>query len=268
MKPIHLLWSGDWIAHADLPLFENRSFLFGDGFFETMRWSNPEYCLLWDFHWSRIQKSILALKFPWPTKWDKDHFFEFISSQLPQNQEKDLRVKLIFFRNGPGRYAPETSKIALWFEIEPVAQAWIQPIQTIKKAESVFISKNQFSWIKSTSALEYVMAGIERMNRKADDLVLCTAEGFVVEGSYSFIFWFQNGQLFLPDSNLGGLQSCMRKFLMHHWDENKISYSEVKSTWEEIQNADWIGFGCGTGLRFWLQTGNSIPFYMLPDFNL
>lgn len=268
MKPIHLLWSGDWIPNADLPLSENRSFLFGDGFFESMRWSNSEFCLLWDFHWNRIQKSILALKFPWPSNWDKNHFFEFISDQLPQNQEKDFRVKIIFFRNGPGRYAPESSKIGLWFEIETLPYDWIQSIQTIKKAESVFISKHQFSWIKSTSALEYVMAGIERINRHADDLVLCTAEGFVVEGSYSSIFWFQEGQLYLSDHNLGGLQSCMRNFLIHHWDKNGVNYSEVKSTWNEMHNADWIGFGSGTGLRFWLNEGESIPFYLLPDFNL
>ena len=268
MKPIHLLWSGDWIANTDLPLFENRSFLFGDGFFETMRWTNPDDCLLWDYHWNRIQKSILALKFPWPTTWDKDHFFEFVSSQLPQNQEKDLRVKIIFFRNGPGRYAPDSSKIALWFEIESLVSPWIQPIKSIEKSDSVFISKSHFSWIKSTSALEYVMAGIEKNIRNVDDLVLCTAEGFVVEGSYSSIFWYADGQLFLPDPNLGGLQSCMRKFLMHHWDENKISYSEVKASWEEIQKADWIGFGCGTGLRFWLNNSVVVPFYLLPEFGL
>jgi len=267
LKPIHLLWSGDWIPDADLPLSENRSFLFGDGFFETMRWSNPEYCFLWDYHWNRIQKSILALKFPWPANWDKAHFFEFISAQVPQNQENDLRVKIIFFRNGPGRYAPHEPHIALWFEIELITLPWVQTIKTIAKSESVFISKSHYSWIKSTSALEYVMAGIEKSVLNVDDLVLCTADGLVVEGSFSSLFWFQSGQLFVPDSNLGGLQSCMRKFLLQHWENIKIPFSEVQTKWEEIQNADWIGFGSGTGIRFWLNEGGVIPFHVLPEFN-
>jgi len=268
MKPKHLLWTGEWIDVEHFPLNQNRSFLYGDGFFETMRWDNFKECRLWDFHWNRISKTILALHFPWPAHLDKAHFFEMIAKQIPENEESDIRVKIIFFRTGTGRYAPEESKLGLWFEIEDLHQPWIQQISRIGKAKTLHLSKSTFSWIKSTSALPYVLAGIEKSHRDLDDLVLCNGNGLVVEGSFACIFWSKNGQLYLPDEKLGGLDSCMRRFLIQHWHENKIEVLHVSASWEEIENAEWIGFGSGTGIRFWLNNMQELPYHVLPQFSL
>ena len=266
MSSIQHLWIDKWVEPPIVPLSENRSFLFGDGFFETMRWSPEKQCHLWDFHWNRIQKTVKALQFPWPTVWENGSFFEWVASKIPNEGLFDFRVKLVFFRVGKGRYAPEVTSPGIWFEIEPIMLPWVQTISRIGQSEKVIIAKTPFSWVKSTSALHYVMAGIEKKERNLDDLVLTDSNGFLVEGSFSSIFWSRGGKLFLPAEYLGGLDSCMRKFLIQYWNQNKIGFEEVEKSWPEVENADWIAFGSGTGIRFWLNGLQNIPFHILPEF--
>jgi len=265
MKKIELLWSGDWIDPESIPLIRNRSFLYGDGFFESIRWSSSRSCHLWDFHWARIQKTINALQFPWPDQWENQSFQQFILALIPQSIKSDMRVKIVFFRSGEGRYAPSGARLCLHFEIEPVYLPWIQKIDKIGKAETVTVSKSQFSFVKSTSALTYVMAGIEKTNRALADLVICHPDGYVVEGSFSSIFWFDGKKINIPDESLGGLDSCMRRFLIQFWNEKGIGFSESKSTWENVKEAQWIGFGSGLGIRFWLNHGVEMPIQILPQ---
>ena len=48
--------------------------------------------------------------------------------------------------------------------------------------------------------------------------------------------------------------------------KDKIGFEEVKKSWPEFENADWIAFGSGTGIRFWLNGLQNIPFHILPEF--
>ena len=240
---------GQWRNTSDFPLNENRSFLYGDGFFESMRWAPDGTCKLWNLHWDRLQRTIHALKYPWPGALGQAEFRALLLEKFPKNSDNNLRVKIIFWRQGPGKYAPETSQLAFLLSIESYPFPWVQTIESLGVAKTVCITKHPFSWIKSTSALTYVMASIEREERKLDDLILPDANGYLIEGSYACLFWGKGDKIYLTDHNLGGLDSCMRRFLENYWRAMKIPFEAVKATFSDLENVDWIGFGSGMGLR-------------------
>jgi len=251
-------WNNGWMEPESLKMSENRSFLFGDGFFETMRFYPDQLTELWPFHWDRLQRSIRALKFPWPYELTEAFFLREIHSRIPKTSENDIRVKILFFRTGEGRYTPENCGLAFQLSFDVCPQPWVQTISKIAKAETVFLGKHAFSWIKTTSAQPYVMASLERHQRNLDDLLLCDEAGNVVEGCYSSICWKKDGTLYFPSRELGGFDSCHRRFLESFWTRTGRPFEETVQKAEEVLAADWICFGGATGIRVWLKDG--IPF--------
>lgn len=249
MEKRELFWIGEWISPNDLLISENRAFLYGDGFFESMRWLPDLTCLLWDFHWDRIFRTFHALNFPVPEFFTETWFKNLLQNQIAQNSKHDWRVKVVFWRQGGGKYQPENARLAFMATIEPMESPWIQTIENVGIAESVFIPKHPLSWIKTTSSMLYVAAATERVNRNLDDLILRNEQGYVIEGSYSCLFWAKSDTIFLPDSSLGGLDSCMRKFLVLYWHKKGFRVQMVQEKWSDIPDVDWIGFGSGMGLR-------------------
>lgn len=267
MEKRELFWLNGWVDEKDLIMRHNRSFLFGDGFFETIRMSKNGNCLLWPFHWNRILQTRIALNFPWPTEFSETHFQELIYSQFPKNATSDYRLKLIFWRQGEGRYLPENCQLAFRLTLEPCSFPWIQPIQKLGLAQSGWIPTHPLSWIKSTSAQVYVAASMERQRGDYDDLILKNQDGFVIEGTYSCLFWTKNGRVFLPEKKLGGIASCMRKFLLKFWEQKGVRVEMVSEKWNAIPEVDGIGFGNGMGVRF-LEIKPSSGFKnLLPDFD-
>lgn len=242
-----------------LKMSENRSFLFGDGFFESMRFYPDRLTELWPFHWDRLQRSIRALQFPWPENLSEAFLLHEIRTRLPRQAQNDIRVKLLFFRTGEGRYTPENCGLAFLLSIDTCLQPWIQTISKIAKAETVFLGKHTFSWIKTTSAQPYVMANLERQQRNLDDLLLCDENGKVVEGCYSSICWQKDGIICFPSRELGGFDSCHRRFLESVWTEKRRPFTEAIMNAEEVLEADWICFGGATGIRIWIKDGVPFP---------
>jgi len=258
LEKLEFLWVGDWKSEQSLTLGENRSFSFGDGFFESMRFFSDGTNVLWPFHWDRLSRTITALKYPWPNDLTQDRFLALIQSRFPKNWTTDIRVKIVFFRIGEGRYTPENTRLAFFLSIEPCLQPWIQSISKISVSESVFLFRNPFSWIKTTSALVYVMANLERHERGMDDLILSNESGFAVEGCYSSISWKSDGCLYFPTRTLGGFDSCHRRYLEKYWNDRGLEFKEVSLKTEKVLDADWICFGGATGIRVWKKP--EVPF--------
>jgi branched-subunit amino acid aminotransferase/4-amino-4-deoxychorismate lyase len=260
----HFLWWQGWKNETELPLALNRSFQFGDGFFESMRFLNGKSLPFQPFHWSRIRRSVEALRFPWPDNWDEETFFSEMATQFPNTRGEDLRLKLIFFRTGTARYATDSAQLAVYGSLETGLPPWIQSIEKPGISETVVVSLHPFSWIKSTSAQLYVMANMERQERQLDDLILCSPEGWAVEGCYSSISWGSGGHRFFPDPSLGGFDSCHRRFLEKDWSERNLGFSSVRTRADALlTEADWILFGSGASCRIWSKTPAHFPWLEL-----
>jgi branched-chain amino acid aminotransferase len=249
MESYRLWFDGNWQPESKLPLSENRSFLFGDGFFETIRISQNGSILLADFHWVRIRRTVEALRFPWPDYLDEQVFWSLIFSRFPGVLQTDLRLKILFFRKGSGAYGPESTEAAFFVDVRPLDYPWIRFGNRLGMCHSIFLPVHPYSWIKSASALPYTIAAAECRRREMEDLILCQKDGFVVEGTHSSLFWFSENQIQIPDPELGGLHSCMKEFLLAFWNRKGMPVQKKSLLYAELMQADWLGMANGTGIR-------------------
>ena len=89
------------LINSDVPssLQINRSFLYGDGFFETMRFVNQKI-VFEEEHWRRIRKSIELLGLNIETIPDRQKLLEEIKLLVEANKiNSSARIRLTIFRN-------------------------------------------------------------------------------------------------------------------------------------------------------------------------
>lgn len=241
-------WCGDWQDPAALPVGRNRSFLYGDGFFESMRFRPDGHCMLWRYHAGRLQRSMDFLGFPhWPAG-EEDFLAARIADVFPAGTQTDWRVKIVVFRVGEGRYDARSACSAFYLEMIPAGPA-VQKIAGTGTGQRVWLQPGPGSWIKSTSALVYVLAAREKEERGLEEMILCNAEGYAVEGCHSALFWKRGETLFFPDPELGGQDSCFRRFLQDRCRETGRPFRIQRETGSDVLGADGIGFGNGTGVK-------------------
>lgn len=96
------LVNGQVTGTADLPhAIQNRAFLYGDGFFESVRicYGKPQ---LVPFHWNRIQSSLRAHKMD-ASGWNLFHFELALHELCDANGiDEGGRIRLTFFETEVG----------------------------------------------------------------------------------------------------------------------------------------------------------------------
>jgi|GEM_PF-2448073 branched-subunit amino acid aminotransferase/4-amino-4-deoxychorismate lyase len=231
---------------------ENRSFLFGDGFFETIRLNNKGIMPLAGYHAARIARSAALLQFPGIHSFSS-HDLHTLFHRIPGSEDwKGMKLKLIFFRQGKGGFAPEAyCKTMVFASASDLRLPFISRIESVSVAESLRIFPSEFAGIKSTSALPYVMAGMERKRKACDEIILLSPDGFVVEGSFTSICWKDDDGIHFTPRELGGIDSVSRRFLEDFFGSAPVSFSEKRITpGELLKNSHWICFSSALGLRF------------------
>ncbi len=261
---LKLIRSGDGLWENPDSLTDNRSFFFGDGFFETMRIGPSAFFPLAAIHADRIRRSAIALGFSDFFDMDQAALLNLIFEFLPEKMEGDFRLKLLFFRKGEGAYAPlGDCTTGIYAELQPLSLPFFTFLDKTGIAESLYIRPNEFAWIKSSSALQYVLVGIERQKRGLDEIILRSPDGYVVEGSFTSICWKESNRICFPSRQLGGIDGCQRRFIEGFFRDSGIAFIEVnKEASELLEKADWICFASGLGLRFFMGKVNS---RQLPD---
>ncbi len=221
-----LIESGDKVIDI-----HNRSFRYGDGLFESMRWENGDIPFL-DYHIERLTKGTKILKLEGEKLLDSF----FIRQQVIQlvkrnNLQGPVRIRLSVFREGGGLYSPETNKAA--FLIEAAA---LNVLVNSHNSAGIIIDIfkdhkkpiNDFSQLKSNNALLYVMAGIYRKSLGFDEVILLNENGFLCEASGSNVFvWYQNA-LYTPALSEGCVDGVMRRVVMEVALKNDIQVIEAQ----------------------------------------
>ena len=196
-------FNGELIEEADFGVgFANRSFNYGDGFFESCLFEKGE-CRLWQFHEKRIASALSQLAFEiivTPTA--------LAALVLELLMKKGLtvcaaRIKIHFFRNNGGLYTPTSTQGSFIISAEKSNGFSINSIGlNVGFAERNYISEINLGF-KSTSAIQYVLAGIEKKNRSLDDLILCNSRGEITEMISSNVWWYNDGVVFTASSATG-----------------------------------------------------------------
>jgi branched-subunit amino acid aminotransferase/4-amino-4-deoxychorismate lyase len=224
----HVLLNGQLIAGTELVLpFPNRGLAFGDGFFETLVYSDKHLHLAAD-HVARMQQAAAALYFTLPAPLATAGALATTLGQLAEgNNLPAARLRVQLWRSGGGRYTPPTDAAEWLATAEPFAPD-DSPVAVADFAFDTQSSYSPLSFCKGPQAWRYVRAAYERQQRGLDEIILCNAAGHVAEAGAAAIFWLKEHVLYTPAIASGCVAGVRRADI--------------------LRRASTLGLGCQKGL--------------------
>jgi 4-amino-4-deoxychorismate lyase len=229
----------------------NRASFFGDGVFETFLFQNGRI-KFGNYHLERARLGCEVLGLAVQDLSSLQHLETFLYNQFGN---KELRVRWNIFRQGLGKYSPETSQLTETIFIQPLVRA-----DLVK--ESGFISTNiripktPWSHCKTLNALVYVMAAKERIEKKKDEVILLNADGYVCEAGSSNLFWVKEGVFYTPSLSSNCIAGVARRVILDYLKSQRIPYLEGEFNTSALLEADHLFTSNVTGISHILQVEN------------
>ncbi|MGI8892130.1 MAG: aminotransferase class IV [Bacteroidia bacterium] len=252
---MHICYNGDFFPY-DQAIFKinNRSFLYGDGLFESIRIANGKILFLAD-HLERLKSGMKLLHLNITKDFNVEYFTEKINQLAIKNNSGDSsRIKLNVFRNEGGLYAPTDDNISFTISINKndenkyilnTAGLFIELFTEIKK------NVNVFSSFKTCNSLIYVLAGIWKNKNSLDDCLLLNESDRLCEGLSSNVFLVKNNHFFTPEISEGCIKGVMRGKIIELLQAQGISFSEEKLEIKDLMNAEEVFLtNASTGIRW------------------
>jgi branched-subunit amino acid aminotransferase/4-amino-4-deoxychorismate lyase len=183
----------------------------GGGLFETFRvYSGRPF--LWERHLERMVLAAAELGFPVPPS--PDALRAGLDAVLAANGLADAVARITVTRGIPGGRPTRTG---CWIEAEAVEARLWRGTRTGRAA--VVLSRRPFApgvlgAYKTTSRLAYQLAFEQARAAGADEALLLTHQGQVLEGSASNVFLHIDGQIATPSHNTGILPGITRGFVL------------------------------------------------------
>ena len=229
---------------ADQPIFgaENRSFRYGDGFFESIRMINGK-CPFLNDHVERINLSLQLLRME-PEQSYSLLFFEKQIKELSQESHiKNGRIRISIFRSGGGYYKPNSAHPDYLMEIEPLEAESFELNDrglVVGICEPYRKDFNLLSPLKSSNALIYVMASQYYIEKGWDDCIILNSAGRVVEATSSNIIVFKNNILYTPAFTEGCVAGIMKEIIISIANKLDIDFQPAELELDFIKDADEI----------------------------
>ncbi len=235
-------YNGEILSTEDLSLLENnRAFLYGDGFFESMRWQNNQINFF-DDHAERIKKacSFLKLKLPFQI----ESLQENIRALAFANEiNSSARVRLIMFRISNGTYLPDENNTGYTIIMQPLPNE--NYVLNEKGLHLDFYkeqtkSSSSISTIKSLNCNVSVLGSIYAQENKLDDAILFNDHQHAIEATGSSLYIVKNNIILTPPLSDGCADGVMRKQLFHFAKQLNIDCKEQSLTANDVMTAEEV----------------------------
>lgn len=196
---------------------KNRSFLYGDGLFETIHANGTEPQFM-RMHMNRMLGSMNILKMVIPGFFSAEYFTDHIKGVLTRNKQfQGARVRITVFRSSGGLYTPEVNEVSFVIDSDPIDDDLYTLNQQGYKVEvftDIVKPDNILSSVKTTSALFYVLAGIFKSENLLDDCLILNHSGRICESVSSNIFLAKGNKYYTPSLKEGCLPGIMRQVII------------------------------------------------------
>lgn len=254
----YLSYNGDLVKSEQFGFsVNNRSFCYGDGFFETIRCCNSKPLFL-ENHYERAIRALNALKFDIPDFFSKRYFEQNIIRLLKINRiYKGARIRLAIFRKEGGFYTPQSNQpefIINAAPLEPDIYKLNEKGLKVEIFDDLLKTRNVLSSFKTSSSLMFVLAGLWRKENKYEDCFILNDSGKIIEALASNIFLCKGDVLFTPSLKSGCVDGTMRKKIIEialskglivkepegFTEKSMFDADEVFVT-NAIQGINWVG---------------------------
>lgn len=248
---------------SDEPLISvnNRSFRYGDGFFETMKLIAGKIVLR-DYHFERLFSSLELLQFEKPDYITPEYFEEQITALAKKNNHSKLaRVRLMVFRGDGELYGEQNNFpnyiIQTWERNEEYNQLNKEGfvIDIFKDARKVC---DNYSHIKSNSYLPYIMAALWAKKNNLNDALVLNPYNRIADATIANVFIVKDGIVKTPSLKEGCVSGVMRKHLLKCMRNEGMPVEETVITIEDVLQAHELFLtNAAVGIRWVKRCGKS-----------
>ena len=220
----------------------NRSFLYGDGIFETLKVVNGKILFSED-HYFRLMASMRIVRMKIPM----DFTLEFFENQVISLTDvlsisNSARVRITVFRNDGGLYLPDQNTISYVIEATSLASKKYEIARDnfeVDLFKDSFVSAQLLSTLKTTSKILNVTASIFAKENDLNTCLLLNDKKNVVEAIAGNLFMLTGNKLITPPISEGCLNGIMRKQIIKVMkDFPEIEFSEAIISPFDLQKAD------------------------------
>jgi branched-chain amino acid aminotransferase/4-amino-4-deoxychorismate lyase len=246
---MYTFYNGDFIPDSQLsPDFDNRAFLYGDGLFETIIYQDHKIRFT-SYHQERLTSGMQAMYLQFETGISMEMLFEKLHQLVQQSNLASARIRLQVWRSPGGLYTPQHHTCELMATCIALQPKQTPPKYQVSISKTVRLMASNWSAYKTISALPYIQAGIEKEQRRLDDLILLDREGHVSECCASNIFWKQGATYFTPSLDTGCIDGIMRRHIIDQLHKHHIEIHIGTFTSEALLQADEVFTSNVTGIH-------------------
>lgn len=195
----------------------NRSFLYGDGVFETLKIVNNTI-LFFEDHYFRLLASMRIIRMQIPMSFTLEFLEEQVLALVNQQNIQDAaRVRLTVFRNDGGYYTPTDNKVSFVIQASALAvQSYVvnDGAFEVDLYKDFIVPKQLLSTLKTNNKLIQITASIFAQENGLDTCLLINEDKNVIEAANGNLFMLLNGQLITPPISEGCLNGIMRKQIL------------------------------------------------------
>ncbi len=197
--------------------FANRSFLYGDGVFETLKIANNKI-LFWEDHYFRLMASLRIVRMDIPMSFTMEYIEEQILVLVrAMNIQESARVRFTAYRNSEGFYLPHNNSISFVIQATKLDNLKYNydPIQfEVDLYKDFIVPKQLLSTLKTTNKITNVTASIFAKENQLDTTLLLNENKNIIEAANGNLFMVMENKLITPPISEGCLNGVMRKQIL------------------------------------------------------
>jgi branched-chain amino acid aminotransferase len=218
----------------------DRSFLYGDGLFETMRVFNGKP-FRWREHMERFQSGAEFLKIKLP--FAPEALQGFADELIAKNNLPDALLRVTLSRGiGVRGYSPKGAENPTTvMSLHPAPDNKGKSLRWKLITSSHRLPANEpLAHFKTCNKLAQILARAEADAAGADEALLLNTDGFVVEGASSNLFWIEDETICTPPLASGVLPGVTRAVVLEICQKLDLKTSEANIGVEGLKSADGV----------------------------
>jgi branched-chain amino acid aminotransferase len=198
-------------------LVNNRSFLYGDGVFETLKIIDNKILFLED-HYFRLMASMRVVRMEIPMNFTMEYFEEQVLSLANASGcQTSARARITVYRNEGGYYLPKQRSVSFLINCIPLENTVysneIKPYE-VDLYKDFYVTKQLLSSIKTTNKIINITGSIFADENGLENCLMLNDDKNVIEALNGNLFMVFEGKLITPPISEGCLNGVMRKQIL------------------------------------------------------
>ena len=217
----------------------DRSFLYGDGLFETLRVLDG-FPLYWTSHLRRLQDGarLLGIRLPFA----EPELRGFASELLRLNALTDAVLRITLSRgSGPRGYSysgADTPSVVMTLHPPPLLDPTNPPGWRLITSSFRVVANDPLAQFKTANKLTQIMAHAEAEAAGAHEALILNTDGHAAEAACANLFWVVGGRISTPPLQAGILAGITRQAVLDICHALDTPVREELITLPDLKRAD------------------------------